>query len=175
MDKKQNNTKNVVKNIFIVILLAIIGILVFLMFQKKPDIPQKPIDNGLITEEEIKFQEGNIENNKPCSVADDGVSLPVIQDFQVSNLRPYANLFNPKENEDKFIIRYTFSDTETDEILYQSDWLKPGFKYSVPFGEIFEVGEHFVKVTVDTKDMGDYSDKNGITTALKVTVIYEKE
>lgn len=165
--EKQNNVASKVKSVIIVVLLIVIA---FMFFIKAGGNNAPADENGLIPNEEIEYQQGELKKNPPITGAKDSVALPVIEDFTVSKLQPYANLFNPTDNEGKFIIKYTFKDTKTDEIIYESDWLKAGFKYSVDFGNFLDEGQYDVTVTVSTKDVQNYEDRNGITTKLFITV-----
>lgn len=165
----KKSVSSVLKTVIIIVLIIII-ILLLLMKGKQGDNGQPSGEQGVISEEQIKMQEGELKKNPPASTADDGVALPVIADFSVSKTQPYANLFNPKDNEGKFIIKYVFNDLTTNKVVYESDWLEPGFKYSVDFGNFLDVGLHEVRVNVLTKDAANYTDRNGINTKLTITV-----
>ncbi len=169
---QRKSISSMFKSILIVILIIIIILLLLRSCgNDNATTPPTTDPKGYITEEDIKYQEGLVKRNPPATTPEDNIAVPVIADFKVSKQQPYANLFSPEENIDKFIIQYTFVDRATGDVLYKSDWLKGGFKYSVDFGNFLNVGTYDVTVKVRTKDASSLEDKNSVDTNLKITVL----
>lgn len=168
---QRKSISSMFKSILIVILIIIIILLLLRSCGNDNTPTPSTTEQGYITEEDIKYQDGLVKKNPPATTPDDNIAIPVIADFKVSKQQPYANLFSPEDNIDKFIIQYTFVDRATGDILYKSDWLKGGFKYSVDFGNFLNVGTYDVTVKVRTKDASSFEDKNSVDTNLKITVV----
>lgn len=98
-------------------------------------------------------------------------AIPVVDDFTVSKSKPYVTLYNPEVNSGYSYLKYKFTNTETGEVIYESDLVKPGKYFSVPFGEFLEAGQYNVKVEIFNFDYKDYTkQKNGGQSEITITV-----
>lgn len=95
------------------------------------------IQQGTVVEKEVTPEQ---EVNKGRIFA------PAIPDFSISKADPYVNLFSPEENAGNYLLKYQFVETATGKVIYESDYLEGGFKYSVDFGSLLDVGEYDVTV-----------------------------
>ena len=98
------------------------------------------------------------------------IFCPVITDIEVSKEDPYVTLFSPEQNKDNYLLKYEFIDKATGNVLYASDYLEGGFKYSVDLGNSIDVGVYDVTVVLSTKTVDTYEDKNGTVVNIKITV-----
>lgn len=165
-EKQQKKLKRKLraKDLIIVILIVIILVLLFLRActpQPQTTTEAPKIQQGTVIEKEVTPEQ---EVNKGRIFA------PAIPDFSVSKVDPYVNLFSPEENAGNYLLKYQFVETATGKVIYESDYLEGGFKYSVDFGSLLDVGEYDVTVNLTTKDAVTYEDKNGTVTQIKVTV-----
>lgn len=163
-EKQQKKLKRKLKakDLVIVVLIIVILLLLFLRSCSAPPKTEAPkIQTGtLIEKEEVKVQP--VEKGR--------IFVPAILDFTVSKSEPYVTLFSPEENAGNYLLKYQFVNSETGEVIYESDYLEGGFKYSVDFGSLLEVGEYAVTVNLTSKDAVTFEDKNGAISQIKVTV-----
>lgn len=128
--------------------------------------------NSLDKEEELKVQTGEYveKEYKPQEVSRGRVYIPAITDFTITKDYPYLTLFSPEDNAGNYYLKYEFIDNASGKMIYESDYLEGGFKYSVDFGALLESGEYDVTVNVSSKDVITLEDKNGATSQIHVVV-----
>lgn len=163
-EKQQKKLKRKLKakDMIIVLLIIIILLLLFLRSCAGPALVAPKIQTGTLVEQE-KEEVQEVNRGR--------IFAPAIPDFSVSKEEPYINLFSPEENAGNYLLKYQFVNTETGEVIYESDYLEGGFQYSVDFGSLLEVGEYDVTVNLTSKDAVTYEDKNGTVTQIKVTIL----
>lgn len=98
------------------------------------------------------------------------IDIPVISDFEVSKSSPYKMLFNPKSNTGKYYLQYTFTVNGQEEPFYQSKLIEGGYKFSVDFGSLLDIGEYKVSVRTSTFEYETYNQKSGDVHEITVTV-----
>ena len=157
------------KNAVIVILIVIIIILLLRSCSSEAPVVQETKEP-----EKIVIQTGEVVKEEPIveeEKKEGRIKIPVIQDFVVSAESPYVTLFNPEGNKDSYLLKYDFTNIDTGEVIYSSDWLEGGFSYSVDmYSCLKEVGKYNTVVAVSTKDASTYENKNGAVTQLVITV-----
>lgn len=91
--------------------------------------------------------------------------------FTVSKENPYQTLGNPEGN--GYYVTYTFTNSETEEIVYESELVKPGFFWSENFYEDFGgvTGEYKVNVITNIYDMSGNKQNNNVSQNIIVTII----
>lgn len=98
------------------------------------------------------------------------IDIPVISDFTVSKASPYKTLFNPASNAGKYYLQYTFTVVGQEEPFYQSKLVEGGYKFSVDFGSLLDIGEYQVTVRTSTYEYETYASKSGDAHEITVTV-----
>lgn len=98
------------------------------------------------------------------------IDIPVISDFTVSKASPYKTLFNPASNAGKYYLQYTFTVVGQEEPFYQSKLIEGGYKFSVDFGSLLDIGEYQVTVRTSTYEYETYATKSGDAHEITVTV-----
>lgn len=165
-ENKRQKRKLFFKNCLIVVLIIIIILL--LMRSCSLPVKQDSITSPKIQTGELYEQKAEAEQTSSSG----RIFAPAVPDFTVSKTdNPYVNLFSPEENKNNYLIKYTFTDTATGEVIYDSDYLEGGFKYSVDFASLLDVGEYDVKVQLSSKDANTFEDKNGTVSQIVVTVV----
>ena len=158
-ENKKLNRKTKAKKVAILVLVAIIIIL--LLKSCSGGIPDAPVFEDSDYVEQV---------NEPEHV-DGYTAIPVVDDFTVTKSKPYIALYNPETNEGYSYLQYRFTDISTGEVIYESNLVKAGQKFSVAFGEMLEIGEHEVLVEILNFDYNDYTQrKNGAESQITITV-----
>lgn len=161
--KKEQRKKNMYK---VGLIVAIIIIIILLL--KSCSIEKSLTKNTVVPELETSaLVEQNIPeetNEKPR------IDIPVIQNFIVSKEYPYKDLYNPESNKGKYYLQFSFTIDGENEPFYQSKLVEGGYKFSVNFGELLDVGEYDVNVTTNTFTEGSLEQKSGDMHMIKITV-----
>lgn len=157
--KRQLKRKVVTRNIIIGILLVII-VLLFLKVFNDNDF----LINRVINQEESEYVNANKDSKH--------IDIPVIIDTTVTKEQPYMNFCNPDTNADKFYLKYELHSRDDDSIIWESDMVEPGKKFSVDLYTLlsYESGNHYCYVKVRAFDMNTMDEKNGITNNVIITV-----
>lgn len=93
------------------------------------------------------------------------VTMPVITDITGE-----TTLYCPEENEDIFEIAYSFTDAETKESIYQTQYLKAGERLPVNFKDFLPKGEHKVRVSITSRYADTQKAANGAGSTITITV-----
>lgn len=166
ISKKNKKLKDKLGNKKIAIVVLVIVLLILLL--RSCGIGDKNIGPNI---EQSGFVEQ--EDTHPDHV-DGYTAIPVVDDFSVSKSKPYVTLYNPESNAGYSYLQYRFTNLETGEVIYESNLVEPGYKFSVPFGEMLEAGEYNVLVEILNFDYDDYTTrKNGGQSEIIVTVYSE--
>lgn len=99
------------------------------------------------------------------------IDIPVISDFTVSKSSPYKTLYNPASNAGKYYLQYTFTINGQDEPFYQSKLVEGGYKFSVDFGSLLDLGEYTVTIKTSTYEYETYEPKSGDAHEINITVV----
>ena len=59
-----------------------------------------------------------------------GVTFPVLTDMVLDSGSPEFLLQNPVENKGRYLLKYEFMDTATDDVFFSTNWLEGGKQYS---------------------------------------------
>lgn len=167
--KKNKKLKNKVSNRNVLILILVVIIIILLL----RSCGGTPSDGGSPTSKPALETAEYIEPDEVQDVEhEEGkTTMPVISDFTVSKSYPYATLFNPESNAGHSYLAYKFTNTDTNEVIYESKLVEPGKKFSVAFGELLEVGIYNVSVDIYSYDYTDPSiHKNDGHSDIKVTI-----
>lgn len=167
-ERKRLKRKVVLRNVVIAGLVIVIIILLLRGCGggTSPD-GEKSVFKPVLQNGELVFYEPVEENKERDSSR---VLLPVITNFSVSSTQPAVVLYNPEDNAEKFYIYYIFTDTETGEVIFQSNAVEAGFYWSVNFKELLDVGTHDVKVTIRSQYADTGAFANGSVSNIKITV-----
>lgn len=163
---KKLKEKMSVKQISIIALIVIILILLLKSCSEENGILPPIFEEAGYVEQEQKHPD-HIEGY---------TAIPVVNDFTVTKSQPYITLYNPDQNAGSSYLKYRFTDIESGELIYESGLVRPGedHKFSVPIGEMLEVGEHRVLVEILNFDYDDYTkQKNGGQSEITITVLNE--
>lgn len=121
-----------------------------------------PLTSEEFTEPEIEDQEYIEWEQKFAEEAETNrINIPVITDFTVSKASPYKTLYNPAANADKYYLQYTFTIVGEEEPFYESKLVEGGYKFSVDFGSLLEIGEYTVNVRTSTFEYETFAPKSG--------------
>lgn len=166
-EKQNKKLKNKVDNRNIVILILLVIIVILLL---------KSCSGGClsfnsIVKPQVEDAEYIEQETSPVARQEKGrTDIPVIQDFKVSKTSPYQSLYNPESNTGNSYLRYIFSDADTKEVIYESDLVEPAYKFSVPFGDMLDIGEHDVIVEVVIVDFETYVSHSSTKSEITITV-----
>ena len=175
--KKRLKMKVAIRNLTILALIVVIIILLLRGCNNQPVAPVVTPNNVTAGADKPfipEFQTGELITHAPVEEKEEKsqayVTLPVIDDFAVSSSQPTIALYNPVENEGKFYIYYIFTNTDTNEVIFESAAVQAGFYWSVDFKQLLPVGEHNVSVKIRSQfaDTGAYA--NGSISNIKITV-----
>lgn len=170
-NSKKEEKKKDKKKIYDIIILILIVIIIILLLRSCHRVEQGVTNPPQIEIETGEYVEPSEETSNKVSGYTD---IPVITDFTVSKSDPYKTLYNPETNKGKSYLTYTFTNEETGEIIYESKLVQAGdeYKFSVPFGELLEVGSYRVEVKVGNLDYNNPDiTKNGTVSNITITVV----
>lgn len=161
--KKNKKLTNKVRarNITIGVLIIIIILLLLKSCSRGNEPSKKPIETADYIGREIK-DDKHVDNT---------TAIPVISNFTVTKDYPYATLFNPKSNKGYSYLLYKFTDAKSGVVIYESNLVEAGKKFSVDFGNKLSAGKHKVSVDILAFDYKDTSiQKNGGHSDITITV-----
>lgn len=163
-DKTKEKRKKRTRRIITIILIILLLLFLLLFLSERTGIipnPFKPvIQNGKLFDEEDSHNKADKKY----------VIMPVCQSFSVSKKKPAITIYSPVENKDKFYLYYTFSDAKTGKVIYKSNALSGGFKYSVNFKKLLPVGKHEVIAHIGSVYVDDGKKANGTNSKISITV-----
>ena len=97
-----------------------------------------------------------------------GITFPVLSDMILDADNPEFILKNPSENKDRYILKYEFTDTATDKIIFSTNWLEGGKQYHYMLDGIKNTMS--VNVHIYAKDSDTYKDVSGVNISIKIGV-----
>ena len=165
MNSEDTNKKKKLKdilnsrNIIIALLVIIVILLLFKLFIKDDN-------NSLFEDGKLVAQEVTEE-----SLEEGRTAIPVIDNFTVTTKLPYANLYNPEVNYGNSYLSYKFTNTDTNEVFYESKLVQAGQYFSVNFAELLGVGSFNCKVDIYSYSYDNPEEqKNGGSSNIVITV-----
>ena len=163
------------RNFIIILLLIIIIILAIIILFKDCNCKCNCNGKGTIqtTVVPVKEQEEStpIESSEPTpesssvDLSNAYVTMPVVTDFTNDVI-----IYCPNENKDLFEISYKFTNKDTDEVIYQSDYLAAGQQKSVNFKQLLEKGTYSVRVSIASRFVDTGKQANGTGSDITITV-----
>lgn len=152
------------RNIMIILLVIIIVILLIKFVIDKQETSPLP-DNP-----DIEFEDADyIDVKEPVIEEPENIDIPVITDFKVTEYNPYVNFCNPETNKN-FYLQYEIYLNSTDEMIYQSKYVKPGKKFSVDLRKELGVGIYDAYVKVRTFNAETMAECNGVKNNVLIEV-----
>lgn len=168
VDVKKNKKlkrKVVMRNITIVALIIVIILLLLKSFG------DKGVSTPLVSEKKTPVLEtSGYFKNETEDVVVPRIDVPLVYDIKVSEKAPYVTLYNPKTNADKYYLQYAFYLKEGGELIYESNFVEPEYKFSVDFASLLHEGEYEAYVKVRAYRISDLVECNSVTNNLTITV-----
>lgn len=165
MNSEDTNKKKKLKailnsrNIIIALLVIIVILLLFKLFIK--DDNNSLFENGKLVAQEVTEE----------SLEEGRTAIPVIDNFTVTTKLPYANLYNPKVNYGNSYLSYKFTNTDTNEVFYESKLVQAGQYVSVNFAELLGIGSFNCRVDIYSYSYDNPEEqKNGGSSNIVITV-----
>lgn len=178
--KKEKRKKNFYKiclviAIIIIIILLLKGCSNELYLTKNTKVPDTEATEVLEQEEPTKIPEledaGLVEQTALVEATKSpSITIPNITSFIVSKEYPYKDLYNPETNKGNYYLQYSFTIDGEEEPFYQSKLVEAGYKFSVNFGELLDVGEYDVWVQTDPYTVDTLEPKSNACYLIKITV-----
>ena len=96
-----------------------------------------------------------------------GVTFPVLTDMVLDSGSPEFLLQNPVENKGRYLLKYEFMDTATDDVFFSTNWLEGGKQYSYRLDGL--EGSVDSSVHIYAKDADTYGNVSGVNLYIKIT------
>ena len=96
-----------------------------------------------------------------------GVTFPVLTDMVLDSGSPEFLLQNPVENKGRYLLKYEFMDTATDDVFFSTNWLEGGKQYSYRLDGL--EGSVVSRVHIYAKDADTYGNVSGVNLYIKIT------
>lgn len=96
-----------------------------------------------------------------------GVTFPVLTDMVLDSGSPEFLLQNPVENKGRYLLKYEFMDTATDDVFFSTNWLEGGKQYSYRLDGL--EGSVDSRVHIYAKDADTYGNVSGVNLYIKIT------
>jgi len=96
------------------------------------------------------------------------IKFPGYNDMTYTDPSQTLNLYNPKENGVYFI--FTVEEPGTGEMIWESEKIYPGEKYSWDIQSYFSEGEHLVNLVIKTFHVESGAAMNGLNEVLHFTI-----
>ena len=96
-----------------------------------------------------------------------GVTFPVLTDMVLDSGSPEFLLQNPVENKGRYLLKYEFMDTATDDVFFSTNWLEGGKQYSYRLDGL--EGSIDSRVHIYAKDADTYGNVSGVNLYIKIT------
>ena len=96
-----------------------------------------------------------------------GVTFPVLTDMVLDSGSPEFLLQNPVENKGRYLLKYEFMDTATDDVFFSTNWLEGGKQYSYRLDGLD--GSIDSRVHIYAKDADTYGNVSGVNLYIKIT------
>lgn len=96
-----------------------------------------------------------------------GVTFPVLSDMVLDRDNPEFLLQNPVENKGRYLLKYEFVDTATDNVFFSTNWLEGGKQYNYRLDDL--EGSVNSKVHIYAKYADSYKDASGVNLYIKIT------
>lgn len=96
------------------------------------------------------------------------VVFPVLSDMKPDINNPEIILQNPVENKGKYILRYEFVNTVTEDVFFSTNWLEGGKQYHYSLDGLS--GTILCRVHIYAKDADTYEDVSGVNIFIKIGV-----
>lgn len=96
-----------------------------------------------------------------------GVTFPVLTDMVLDSVSPEFLLQNPVENKGRYLLKYEFTDTATDDVFFSTNWLEGGKQYSYRLDGL--EGSVDSRVHIYAKDADTYGNVSGVNLYIKIT------
>ena len=164
-NRKYLKRKVLIRNVIIGVLIVII-VLLFLRIYNSKD--RDYLINRVFNQETNDYIE-NKGNDKEQEIG--RIDIPVLIDTTISEDQPYMTLYNPETNADKFYLKYELYNKADDKLLYSSEMVEPGQKFSANLFDVFQKeGTYNCYMKVRTFEFGSMDERNGITNNITITV-----
>lgn len=95
-----------------------------------------------------------------------GVTFPVLSDIVLYSDTPEFLIQNPIENKGRYILKYEFIDTVTNNMFFSTNWLEGGKQYQYRLDNL--EGCVDTKVHIYAKDADTYKDVSGVNFYIKI-------
>ena len=96
-----------------------------------------------------------------------GVTFPVLTDMVLDSGSPEFLLQNPVENKGRYLLKYEFMDTATDDVFFSTNWLEGGKQYSYRLDGL--EGSVDSRVHIYAKDADTYGNVSGVNLYINIT------
>lgn len=96
-----------------------------------------------------------------------GVTFPVLTDMVLDSGSPEFLLQNPVENKGRYLLKYEFTDTATDDVFFSTNWLEGGKQYSYRLDGL--EGSVDSRVHIYAKDADTYGNVSGVNLYINIT------
>lgn len=96
------------------------------------------------------------------------VTFPVLSDMTLDIDNPEFVLLNPMENKEKYILKYEFVNTVTDDVFFSTNWLEGGKQYHYQLDDL--KGSISCRVHIYAKNADTYEDASGVNIFIKIGV-----
>lgn len=96
-----------------------------------------------------------------------GVTFPVLTDMVLDSGSPEFLLQNPVENKGRYLLKYEFMDTATDDVFFSTNWLEGGKQYSYRLDGL--EGSVDSSVHIYAKDADTYGNVSGVNLYINIT------
>ena len=159
--KKKLKRKVLIRNIIIGFLLVVIIILLLRSCGKDNDL----LINRVFNTETNEFVEPEVKKSER-------IDIPVVIDALLTADAPYMSFYNPDTNADKFYLKYELHSRNDDSLLWESEMVEPGQKFSA---DIYNAlggveGTYYAYVKVRTFEFNTLTERNGTSNNVIITI-----
>lgn len=95
-----------------------------------------------------------------------GVTFPVLSDMVLDSGSPEFLLQKPVENKGRYLLKYEFTDTATDDVFFCTNWLEGGKQYRYRLDAL--EGSVDSRVHIYAKDADTYRNASGVNLYIKI-------